>query len=174
MTLDWTFRPGTREDADWMAELRARVMRPDLERLGVFSETRVRERFLTAFAPAHTRVIVVDGRDAGLVALRPGEDGLWIEHFSLRPEVQGRGIGAAVFAALLADPVDQGATLRLNVLQGSPARRLYERHGFVLDSEDAVDVYLRRDLRDRPSPGEGEGGNPDLSPPPEDIPPRTR
>jgi hypothetical protein len=31
---------------------------------------------------------------------------------------------------------------RLDVLQGSPARRLYERHGFVLESEDPVDVFM--------------------------------
>jgi hypothetical protein len=31
---------------------------------------------------------------------------------------------------------------RLNVLQGSPARRLYERHGFVLETEDPVDVFM--------------------------------
>ena len=32
---------------------------------------------------------------------------------------------------------------RLNVLQASAARRLYERHGFVLESEDAVDVFMK-------------------------------
>ncbi|HEX7537128.1 MAG TPA: hypothetical protein VF391_08990 [Dermatophilaceae bacterium] len=28
------------------------------------------------------------------------------------------------------------------MLQGSPARRLYERHGFVHEREDTVDVFL--------------------------------
>ena len=31
---------------------------------------------------------------------------------------------------------------RLNVLQGSPARRLYERTGFVHEHEDSIDVFL--------------------------------
>jgi hypothetical protein len=31
---------------------------------------------------------------------------------------------------------------RLNVLQGSPARRLYERTGFVPEHEDSIDVFL--------------------------------
>jgi hypothetical protein len=31
---------------------------------------------------------------------------------------------------------------RLNVLQGSPARRLYERHGFVHEHEDPINVFL--------------------------------
>lgn len=138
--VDWRFRPATAQDAPWMAELRAEVMRPDLERLGRFDERRVRERFLTAYVPAHTRVIVADGGDAGLVALRPDGEALWVEHFYLSPQVQGRGIGGQVLAAIRAE--HPAALLRLDVLQGSPARRLYERSGFVLESEDPVDVYM--------------------------------
>ncbi|MGJ0389274.1 GNAT family N-acetyltransferase [Microbacterium sp. CGR1] len=125
-----------------MAELRAIVMRPDLERLGRYDPVRVRQRFLDAFAPENTRVIVVDGEDVGLIAVRTETDAVWIEHFYLAPGSQGRGLGSAVLAEVLSE---QRSLLpfRLNVLQGSPARRLYERHGFVLESEDAVDVFLK-------------------------------
>jgi ribosomal protein S18 acetylase RimI-like enzyme len=37
-----------------------------------------------------------------------------------------------------------GELVRLNVLQGSPARRLYERHGFTVESQDPVDVFMVR------------------------------
>ncbi|WP_241984605.1 hypothetical protein [Cryobacterium adonitolivorans] len=37
-----------------MAELRAGVLRPGLERLGRWAATRVRQRLLTAFDAAHT------------------------------------------------------------------------------------------------------------------------
>lgn len=33
---------------------------------------------------------------------------------------------------------------KLNVLQGSRARALYERCGFVVDTQDAVDVFMTR------------------------------
>lgn len=120
-------------------------MRPDLERLGRYDERRVRERFRGEFNPTYTQVIEVDGAFAGCVALRPAEEsggGVdWLEHFYLAPALQGRGIGTEILTALLAD---SPRPTRLNVLQGSPARRLYERHGFTLESEDPVDVYLRR------------------------------
>ncbi|WP_350271581.1 hypothetical protein [Frondihabitans sucicola] len=45
-------RPATPDDAGWMAELRAVVMRPDLERLGRFDPARVRSRFLDGYSPA--------------------------------------------------------------------------------------------------------------------------
>ncbi|WP_065571721.1 GNAT family N-acetyltransferase [Microbacterium oleivorans] len=140
--MRWTTRPSTPDDATWIAELRAVVMRPDLERLGVYDETRVRQRFLDAFDPALTRVIVIDGADAGSIAARPTSDGTWLEHFYLDERVQGAGIGTEVLAAALAE--DHPLPWRLNVLQGSPARRLYERHGFTLESEDEVDVFLVR------------------------------
>ncbi|MGY5766286.1 GNAT family N-acetyltransferase [Brachybacterium sp. DNPG3] len=126
-----------------MAELRAVVMRTDLERLGRYDPHRVRQRFLDAFTPAHTRVIQVAGEDVGLVAVRPEADGVWIEHFYLDPAQQGRGMGGRVLAQILHTDT-AGAPFRLNVLQGSPARRLYERHGFTRVSEDPIDVYLMR------------------------------
>ncbi len=124
-----------------MSELRAEVTRPDLERLGRYDPLRVRTRFLDAFVPAHTRVIVADRADIGLVAIRPEPDIVWLEHFYLAPSHQGRGIGRDVLAQIMSDG-DGVRSLRLNVLQGSPARGLYERHGFLLQHEGPVDVYL--------------------------------
>lgn len=77
-----------------MAELRAVVMQPDLERMGRYDPERVRRRFLDSFTPAHTRVIQHAGVDVGLVAARPDADALWIEHFYLDPARQGQGIGS--------------------------------------------------------------------------------
>ncbi|WP_436057469.1 GNAT family N-acetyltransferase [Arthrobacter sp. LjRoot78] len=141
VSAEWVFRPSDLSDAQWMAELRAEVMRPDLERLGRYDPGRVRKRFLDAFIPAHTRVIQVDAEDIGLVALRPESDALWLEHFYLAPAHQGQGIGSKVLAQIMAER-DDSRPYRLNVLRGSPARHLYERHGFVLDHEDLIDVYL--------------------------------
>ena len=43
-------------DALWIAELRALVLRPDLERLGRFDPVLVRQRILSAFDPVVTQV----------------------------------------------------------------------------------------------------------------------
>lgn len=147
----WTLRPAHPDDVEPIAELRAVVMRPDLERLGRFDEHRVRQRFRDAFVPAHMSVIEAEGRFAGCVALRPAEDAHWLEHFFLDPALQGRGLGSAVLRTLLKRTDADGAPVRLNVLQGSAARRLYERHGFTMESEDAVDVFMVREPGRQPS-----------------------
>lgn len=198
--LTWTLRPATPDDLEDLVELRAVVMRPDLERLGRYDEHRVRQRLRDGFEPEHTQIIEVEGELAGSITVRPataqpdpavdeplgaepvggqpgggqprreepgagqpggeeprGEESSagqpsgqqvvgerWLEHFYLEPRHQGRGLGTAVLGAVLADADADHATVRLNVLQGSPARKLYERHGFVVESEDPVDIFMIR------------------------------
>ncbi|WP_409061398.1 GNAT family N-acetyltransferase [Streptomyces sp. SYP-A7185] len=149
----WALRPAEPADVEPLAELRATVMRPDLERLGRFDEVRVRQRFRNSFCAPDTSVIVTDGALAGCVALRPAEDCQWLEHFYLDPALQGRGIGSAVLRALLDRTDAAGDLVRLNVLQGSAARRLYERLGFRVEDEDPVDVFMAR------QPGAGYAGS---------------
>ncbi|MEU8981379.1 GNAT family N-acetyltransferase [Streptomyces sp. NPDC048309] len=137
-------RPAEPADVEAIAELRAVVMRPDLERLGRFDEYRVRQRLRDSFSPHHTSVILADGAFAGCVTLRPAEDGRWLEHFYLAPAIHGRGLGSAVLRALLDRTDADGVLVRLNVLQGSAARRLYERHGFTVETQDPIDIFMVR------------------------------
>ncbi len=149
-------RPATAADVEPVAELRAVVLRPDLERLGRYDARRVRERLRDAFDPAHTWVIEEGGAFAGCVALRPAGDGHWLEHFYLDPALHGGGIGSGVLRTLLERCDREGAVVRLDVLRGSPARRLYERHGFTVETEGPVDVFMVREpprsRRPRPAP----------------------
>ena len=126
-------------------------MRPDLERLGRFDEQRVRQRFRDSFEPQHASVIVADGTFAGSVALRPAEDAHWLEHFFIEPRFQGRGLGTAILRSLLEETDAKGIVVRLDVLQGSAAQRLYERFGFVVESQDSIDVFMRRDPKPEPA-----------------------
>ncbi|MFB7588428.1 GNAT family N-acetyltransferase [Streptomyces sp. NPDC056169] len=152
--LNWSLRPGTAEDVEPVAELRAVVMRDDLVRLGRYDEHRVRQRLRDGFSPAYTSVIEVGGAFAGCVTLRPygegdgtgAESGVYLEHFYLAPEVQGRGLGTAVLRGLLDRTDAEGIAVRLVVLKGSAARRLYEREGFTVESEeDPVDDLMVRE-----------------------------
>ncbi|MER6138860.1 GNAT family N-acetyltransferase [Streptomyces sparsogenes] len=140
----WTLRTAVAADVEVLAELRATVMRADLERLGRYDEHRVRQRLRDSFSPRHTSIIMIDGELAGCVTLRPAEGRQWLEHFYLGPHHQGRGLGSAVLRTLLDGTDARGETVGLNVLRGSAARRLYERHGFVVEAQDPIDVFMTR------------------------------
>lgn len=140
----WVLRSAEAADVEVIAELRATVMRADLERLGRYDGHRARQRLRDSFSPQYTSVIMAGGELAGCVTVRPAEGRQWLEHFYLAPHWQGRGLGSAVLRTVLAGTDAQGMTVGLNVLQGSAARRLYERHGFVVEAQDPVDVFMMR------------------------------
>ncbi|MFG2332388.1 GNAT family N-acetyltransferase [Streptomyces sp. NPDC048604] len=143
-TRNWTLRSAKPEDVEAVAELRDTVMRADLERLGVYDAHRVRQRVRDGFSLAYTSIIEVDGAFAGSVTIRPAESREWLEHFYVEPRHQGRGLGSAVLASVLEGADARRATVALQALQGSAARRLYERHGFTVEREDAIDVFMVR------------------------------
>ncbi|MER5884507.1 GNAT family N-acetyltransferase [Streptomyces sp. NPDC001941] len=146
---DWEMRRPRAGDLELLVEVRAEAMRADLVRLGRYDEHRVRQRLRDSWEPAHAWIIEVAGAFAGSVALRPAEDAHWLEHFFLDPRTQGDGVGTAVLAELLERCDRDGTRVRLIVLRGSAARRLYERHGFVTVDEDPVDVHMLREPRPR-------------------------
>jgi GNAT superfamily N-acetyltransferase len=137
-------RSAAASDVEKVAELRAIVMRPDLERLGRYDEHRVRQRLRDSFSTEHTSIITIDGELAGCVTVRPDDGGRLLEHFYLAPRYQGRGLGSTVLGTILARTDADGMPVRLNVLQGSGARQLYERHGFVVETGDPIDVFMVR------------------------------
>ncbi|MFC3742068.1 GNAT family N-acetyltransferase [Paractinoplanes deccanensis] len=141
---DWALRPAGPADVEAVAELRAVVLRPDLQRLGRYDEHRVRRRLRDSFSPRHTSIIVHAGELAGSITVRPSASGRWLEHFYIAPGLQGRGLGSTVLGTVLAGADADRAVVRLNVLHGSAAVRLYERHGFTVESQDPVDVFMVR------------------------------
>jgi len=140
------FSPADEADFERLLALRILVMREHLERIGRFDPDRARLRFRAGFRPTQTRLIEADGAFAGCVTLGRADDHFELEHFYLTPDCQGRGIGAAVLARLLAEADAAGLPIRLGVLQRSPAARFYERHGFRFTGEDEFDVFYERPL----------------------------
>ena len=132
------------DDFERLLALRTAVMRAHLERVGRYSPDLSRQRFAESFAPAHMRLVLVDGAEAGCVSLRPDGDRLILENFYLAAQVQGRGIGGAVLALLLAEADAAGRPVRLLVLKRSPAARFYERAGFRLVGEEPFDLVYER------------------------------
>ncbi|MBH5317854.1 GNAT family N-acetyltransferase [Paenibacillus sp. GSMTC-2017] len=137
-----TFRQSQSSDCETIANLRAVVLCDDLTRLRRFDEEKVRQRFRNSFEPAHTWIIEIDSAFVGCFAFKPTLDGYLLEHFYIHPNYQGKGIGSQVIRNLLEHHVIEGTCITLNVLQGSAARRLYERFGFIVDREDLIDVYM--------------------------------
>lgn len=81
---------------------------------------------------AFDQVVQLDGRDIGLFGVERHPDHCFIDKLYLLPPYQRQGLGSALLQRVIDDARLAGVALRLTVLEVNPARRLYERHGFVV------------------------------------------
>jgi GNAT superfamily N-acetyltransferase len=77
-------------------------------------------------------VIQHSGTDIGLLGVERHSDHWRIDKLYVLPSHQNRGIGSHLIEGLKQRGGAAGVELRLTVLEVNPARRFYERHGFVL------------------------------------------
>jgi GNAT superfamily N-acetyltransferase len=140
----WLFAPATEADFEPLLALRIDVMREHLERVFRYNASRARRIFREQFDEPGMRLILVDGERAGCVGFRLGESEIKIDSFYLERRLHNRGLGSTILAALLAEADAAGLPVRLEVLHGSPADRIYTRHGFVKVGEDEIEAEYER------------------------------
>lgn len=90
-------------------------------------------------------MIVSGGIDVGLLQVVDEGTQLVVGKIELLPEHQGQGIGSTLLARVLDEARGRGVPVRLQVLRANtPARRLYERLGFVVVGETATHLEMER------------------------------
>jgi ribosomal protein S18 acetylase RimI-like enzyme len=90
-------------------------------------------------------VAVLDGRIVAFQYSTAGEVGAHLSRLTVRPEVQGQGVGSALLQAAIEEYGRQGfRQVALNTqVDNTPSRRLYEKFGFKVNN-DAYPVWVRR------------------------------
>ena len=138
----FSLRPAAEADFEPVLALSIRAMREHLERIGRFDPERRRSRMRLPFDAGILRIIEQDGVVAGCVGVLPRDAWVEIHSLFLDTHAQGRGLGEAIFRVILAE--HPGRTFRLEVVKQSPARRFWERLGFVQYGEDETDWLMER------------------------------
>lgn len=136
--------PANETDAEELVTLRIEAMRESLERVGRFDAQRARARFLSSFAPQHTRHIVRESKRVGFLVTKPAGNDLLLDHLYIHPKYQGLGIGTWALQRVFADADDRACDIRVGALKGSGSNRFYVRHGFVLVDEGEWDNFYVR------------------------------
>lgn len=142
MNPSFALRPVEEGDFEPLLDLSIRVLREDLDRVGRFDPDRRRARMRAGFEPATFSAIEVDGALAGCIAVVPEPDHVEIHSFYLEPSLQGRGLGGAVVAAVLALHPDVPA--RIEVLKGSRVLEFWKKQGFAVVGEQPFDWRCER------------------------------
>jgi GNAT superfamily N-acetyltransferase len=81
---------------------------------------------------AFDRIIQLAGTDIGLIGVERRSDHWFLDKLYLLPAYQNQGFGGCLLQRLMRDAKSAQTVVRLTVLEVNPARRFYERHGFVL------------------------------------------
>ncbi len=90
-------------------------------------------------------VILVDGEPVGRLYVARLADELRVVDLAILPSHRGLGIGSALLADVIAEAQAAGLPIRLHVEPWNPARRLYERLGFV-----TIDIRGFYEFMERP------------------------
>ena len=132
-----SYRLATNDDYDFLYALHVVAMRAYVEPLWGWEETWQQEYFARKFDPRRYQIIQVEGQDAGVVVVELRENKFYIALIELLPDFQGRGIGTAVISELSIQAQANNLPMMLHVLKSNdPARRLYEKLGFVVVGEE--------------------------------------
>jgi GNAT superfamily N-acetyltransferase len=77
-------------------------------------------------------IIQLAGSEIGLIGIERHLDHWFLGKLYLLPAYQNQGFGGYLLGRLIRDAKSAEVALRLTVLEVNPARRFYERYGFVL------------------------------------------
>jgi GNAT superfamily N-acetyltransferase len=142
----YTLRQATEADYDFLYNLFRATMKDYVAQTWGWDETIQPGMFRDRFNPAHSQIIVVDGRDVGVISMVRRGDTLLLGNIQILPEEQGHGLGTAIIKTIVEQASREGIPVNLQVLKVNPARHLYERLGFVVTGETATH-YLMSTIR---------------------------
>ena len=124
-------RQCTPRDREFCFQLHRHALGAYVEAVPGWDEAAQRAYHEDHFDAAATQTITVDGHDAGRLVVDSGGPEVVLGLIELDPVYQGRGIGAHLVRALLAEAASRGQDVVLEVLDVNVrAKAFYERLGF--------------------------------------------
>jgi ribosomal protein S18 acetylase RimI-like enzyme len=152
--MDLELRPATPFDRDFLLEVYASTR---TEELAVVpwdddqKKTFLRMQFVAQdrayrgqMPDASYDIVVVDGVRAGRFYVDRRAEEIRIVDIALLPDHRGSGIGTELLRAILDEGEASGKPVTIHVVEGNPARALYERLGFREIGGTGVHVLLAR------------------------------
>jgi GNAT superfamily N-acetyltransferase len=135
-------RPAAQQDGPFLYHLVKTTMQGYVAQTWGWDEEWQQTYFWAHFDPADRQIIVRDGQDIGVFTVEEHVDALFIDQIYILPGYQGQGIGTALIRSVLQRGAELGLPVRLRVLRVNPARRLYERLGFVVTEETDTRCFM--------------------------------
>ncbi len=101
-----------------------------------------RRSYLAAYPELIHHIVCLEGKAIGRRLVDGNSEGMHLVDISLLAAYRGRGIGTQLIRQLMDDCQAKRSELRLHVLRGNPALRLYRRMGFRESSADPMYIQM--------------------------------
>jgi ribosomal protein S18 acetylase RimI-like enzyme len=144
MTGTISLRPASSRDYGFALDLYLETMQPFTSEFIAWNEAKQRESVARNWNAANTRIIFAGRRKIGWMQIQEKPSEIFLQQFFIAPDQQRRGIGTAVLDFLVPVWNAAGKPVTLTVLRNNPARRLYERFGFLVAGEEGVKLRMQR------------------------------
>jgi len=142
-TPSYTLRPATDDDYVFLETLHTATMRDVVTQVWGWDAAEQQALFRRDFDPTRSQIVVVDGADAGVIAIEKRDDEWFLANIQIALEYQSRGLGARLIGAILGEASAVGVPVTLQVFRVNRARHLYERLGFVVTGSTETHFLMR-------------------------------
>lgn len=135
--------PASESDLDFVYRVTEAAMRGYVEKTwGIWEPRLQRKTVYDSFNTQTQRIISRSGERIGILASSSHNAHAQLEKIYLLPAHQNQGIGSTLIRQLMQHASLQRKPLRLRVLRVNPARRLYDRLGFVATFTTLERIYM--------------------------------
>jgi GNAT superfamily N-acetyltransferase len=143
-SLSIALRLASLADSEFAYEVVCKTIRPYAEQtFGIWQEAQVRSLLASNIGAGFTSIIMAGANPAGILTAKELENQVQLDQLFVLPEFQRDGIGTELVRRMLQRAKELDVPVRLRVLRVNPAKRLYERMGFVVTSEEPERFYMQ-------------------------------
>lgn len=136
-------RPISEADFEFIYRVAKTTMQAYVEQTwGSWDDEEQRTIVYSSISPSTDQIIQLDSQDVGCLAVEVHPSHMQLTKMYILPNFQCQGIGTFLLRQVIAEAKAQQIPLRLRVLAVNPARTLYEREGFVVQTQTRERIYM--------------------------------
>jgi GNAT superfamily N-acetyltransferase len=140
---DYKIIPYSAKHEEFFWQLHVQHNKSYIEKHFGWNEAETRKTQQARVAESDVFIITMNNKPIGCYFITNQKDSYKLARFFLIDEMQGKGLGRDIVRKILADYASSDKPVTINVWQGNPVIRFWEKMGFRRFSEDEHFIYMR-------------------------------
>ncbi len=138
----YQLRDARTSDFEFLQELHRLTLKPYVAKIWGWDDRQQEQLLRERFDHSKLKIIQLDQKDIGILQVENRVEVIFLANILLRPENQDQGWGTEIVKNIIESARPLPVTL--TVLKPNPAKKFYERLGFVTTDEDDARFFMKR------------------------------